>query len=336
VGSTGRAIAIGGAVGLIALVVLFLASRSTGLQPTAPVPPTVGQASPAGSEITPATPTAGSASATATATEPAAAVLVGAGDISECDNDRDAATADLVETVDGVVIALGDNVYEDGTLKEYQRCYDPTWGRPSIRDRTMPIVGNHEYNTPDAAGYFRYFGAAAGDPDEGWYAFDAGAWRVYALNSNCAEVGGCGAGSAQELWLRNDLAANPRRCVAALAHHPRFSSGQHGDNDVMADLWRTLQQAGAELMLSGHDHSYERFAPQDAAGRADEAGLVQLVVGTGGRDPYPFAATRANSVVKATPVFGVIRLELRPDSYAFEFLPIEGIEFSDAGTADCH
>jgi acid phosphatase type 7 len=263
-------------------------------------------------------------------------VLVGAGDIADCSEDGDTATADLLETIQGTVFTLGDNAYEDGTTAQFQECYGPTWGRPSIKDRTKPVVGNHEYHTRGAQGYFRYFGAAAGEPGQGWYAYDAGAWRIYVLNSNCGEVGGCQAGSAQERWLRADLAANPRACVLAMSHHPRFSSGEHGDTHDIADLWQTLQHAGAELLLSGHDHSYERFAAQDGSGTRDEDGLVQFVVGTGGRAAYPFRETEPNSIVRGTPVLGVLRLELRPDAYAFEFLAVPGDDFSDAGTGPCH
>jgi hypothetical protein len=269
-------------------------------------------------------------------TTPPGAVLVGAGDIAECSEGSDEDTADLVASIDGIVFTLGDNAYERGTFEEFQECYGPTWGRPSIKDRTMPVVGNHEYETSGADAYFRYFGAAAGNPDEGWYAYDAGAWRIYAINSNCAEIGGCEAGSAQERWLREDLAANQRACVAAMWHHPRFSSGEHGNNDNMADIWRTLQDAGAELALAGHDHSYERFGPQDAGGRADEGGLVEYVVGTGGRDPYRFRSPQPNSLIRETPVFGVLRLELRPHGYDFEFLAVAGDGFTDSGTGTCH
>lgn len=270
------------------------------------------------------------------ATDGPRAVLVGAGDIAECSGGADTATSDLVESVGGIVFTLGDNAYENGTFAEFRDCYGPTWGRPAIKDRTMPVAGNHDYNTGGAAGYFRYFGAAAGDPDEGWYAYDAGTWRVYALNSNCDAIGGCGAGSAQQRWLREDLAANPRGCVAAMWHHPRFSSGEHGNHAVMADLWRTLQDAGAELVLAGHDHSYERFGPQDASGRADERGLVEMVVGTGGRDPHAFRDPQPNSLVRASPVFGVMRLELRPGGYSFEFLAVPGGDFTDTGSGACH
>jgi hypothetical protein len=326
------------AAGLFILVVLVLSmvwGGPRGPRPTSPdlqsvVPPT-GTGISAGGSASPAV-----ASSAPGSTAGLSAVLVGAGDIAECSEGPDAETADLVESVDGIVFTLGDNAYEDGTFAEFQECYGPTWGRPSIKDRTMPVAGNHEYNTPGAEGYFRYFGAAAGDPNEGWYAYDAGAWRIYALNSNCGEVGGCGTGSAQERWLRQDLGTNPRTCVAAMWHHPRFSSGNHGNHDFMADLWRTLQDAGAELVLAGHDHSYERFGPQDAAGRADDRGLVELVVGTGGRHPYAFRDPLPNSIVRESPVFGVMRLELRPDGYSFEFLAVPGDDFTDTGTGTCH
>jgi hypothetical protein len=335
-----RAIALVAAVGVLTLLVLALAPRAAPrASPDATVPSTV-TAAPSDAATDPPLATEGDASPGTSpnpdATTRPVAVLVGAGDIAACSEGADAATADLVESVGGIVFTLGDNAYEDGSFAEFQECYGPTWGRPSIRDRTMPVVGNHEYHTRGADGYFRYFGAAAGDPDEGWYAYDAGAWRIYALNSNCGEVGGCEPGSAQERWLRDDLAANPRACVAAMWHHPRFSSGEHGNHDVMADLWRTLQDAGAELALAGHDHSYERFAPQDAAGHADDRGLVAMVVGTGGRNPYDFRDPRPNSLVRESPVFGVMRLELRPDGYSFEFLAVPGDDFTDRGSGTCH
>jgi hypothetical protein len=267
-----------------------------------------------------------------------AAVLVGAGDIADCSADGDTATADLLESIPGTVFALGDNAYERGSPREYRECYGPTWGRPSILERTRPVPGNHEYRTKDARGYFDYFGAAAGDPSEGWYAFDLGTWRVYALNSNCDQVGGCKAGSPQERWLREDLAANPRGCVAAMWHHPRFSSGEeHGNDPATADLWRTLQEAGAELVLVGHEHMYERFAPQDATGEPDpQRGLVELLVGTGGRNLYGIGEVKANSLVRETATWGVLRLTLRDGGYDFEFVPVAGASFSDAGSGACH
>jgi calcineurin-like phosphoesterase family protein len=265
------------------------------------------------------------------------AVLVGAGDIADCGSNRDSATADLVEAIDGTVFTLGDNAYESGTAAEFRECYGPTWGRRSILERTRPTAGNHDYETAGAAGYFGYFGDAAGKPNEGWYAYDAGAWRIYVLNSNCSSIGGCDRGSRQERWLRADLAANPRTCALAMWHHPRFSSSEHGNDPKTADLWATLQDSGAELVLVGHDHDYERFAPQTASGRSDpEHGLVEIVVGTGGRTPYEFRTIRDNSLVRASGVFGVLRLDLSVGAYAFEFVPVAGEPFTDAGLGACH
>lgn len=264
-------------------------------------------------------------------------VLVGAGDISSCSNDNDLATSDLLLGIAGTVFTLGDNVYDNGTATEYANCYGPTWGRASIKSRTKPVPGNHEYNTPGATGYYGYFGAAAGDPTKGYYAYDAGTWRVYVLNSNCASIGGCGTGSAQELWLRGDLAANPRSCVVAMWHHPRFSSGEHGSSTATQALYQALYDFNAELVLVGHDHHYERFAPQTATGAADNArGLVQMVVGTGGRSHYATPNVRANSLVRNSDTYGVLKLTLNGGGWTFQFLPVPGGTFTDSGTGTCH
>lgn len=260
-------------------------------------------------------------------------VIVAAGDISRCDNDFDEATARLVDRIPGTVLLLGDTVYQDGTDLEFASCFAPTWGRH--RARTRPAVGNHEYQTARAAGYYRYFGAAAGDPAEGWYAFDLGAWRLLALNSNCAEVGGCGAGSPQERWVRAELAAHPARCALAYWHHPRFSSGPHGSPTEMSALWRALDEGGADVILTGHDHHYERFAPQDADGAASPDGPRQFVVGTGGALLRPLVRRLANSEAASARVHGVLRVVLRPTSYAWDFVPIAGDRFVDNGSADC-
>jgi hypothetical protein len=260
--------------------------------------------------------------------------LVGAGDIASCASEGDEATAALLGEAGGTVFTAGDNVYDDGTLAEFQACYDSSWGR--FKAQTLPVVGNHEYNTNWASGHFRYFGEAAGHPREGWYVRDVGAWGVYALNSNCGEIGGCGEDSRQAAWLAADLAANPRRCVLAIWHHSRFSSGEHGSNDSTETLWRILQAAGAEIVVSGHDHGYERFAPQDPAGAPDEAGLVGFVAGTGGRSHYAFEDVQPNSLVRNGDTFGVLRLDLAPDSWTFEFLPVTGSTFTDSGGGRCH
>lgn len=278
---------------------------------------------------------AASAGPSGDATAATPVVLVGAGDIADCGSDGDQATAGLLDTIEGTVFTLGDNVYERGTAAEFERCYGPTWGRHRLR--TMPVTGNHDYGTPGAAGYFDYFGAVAGDPATGWYAYDRGAWRVYVLNSNCAAIGGCAAGSDQERWLRTDLAANPRPCVLAMWHHPRFSSGRHGNDVTTADLWRALSAAGAELVLNGHDHDYERFAPQTPAGNEDhDEGLVEIIVGTGGRSHYAFETVRANSLVRDDTTYGVLRLVLSDGAWSFDFVPVAGGGFSDSGGGTCH
>jgi hypothetical protein len=309
----------------VVALVSYLAERDGLAAPSAAISPP-----PAGSE----TPSA--ATPVASASSAGVAVLLGAGDIANCDLTNDQLTADLVESLPGSVFTLGDNAYPHGSPEDFRDCYGPTWGRPSIKARTRPTVGDHEYETPGAKGYFNYFGAAAGEADKGYYAYDAGTWRVYVLNSRCSQVGGCRAGSPQDLWLRKDLAENPRRCVVAMWHAPLFSSGAHGPTAFMKDLAGVLDDAGAELVLSGNDHDYERFAPQSVDGVADRDGLVQFVVGTGGAETGPFGTPQPNSLVRASNVAGVLRLELRPDSYSFEFITVAGPQFEDSGTAACH
>jgi hypothetical protein len=243
-------------------------------------------------------------------------------------------TAALIARLDPDVVApLGDLQYETGSLADFQGSFDRTWGR--FRDRMRPAVGNHEYGTPDAAGHFAYFGDRAGPPGRAWYSYALGGWHVVVLNSNCGLVG-CGAGSPQQRWLRADLAAHPRRCTLAYWHHPRFSSGLHGSDDALAALWRTLQRGGADLALSGHDHDYERFAPRTADGRVDRAhGIVQLVVGTGGKSHYPILLAGRSSRAHAS-VFGVLALTLGRGAYRWRFVAEPGVGFADRGTARCH
>lgn len=271
-----------------------------------------------------------------TPTAGAPVVLVGAGDIASCSSSGDSATAALINGIAGTVFTLGDNVYSSGTASEFTNCYDPTWGQ--FKARTRPAPGNHDYGTAGAAGYFGYFGAAAGDPSKGYYAYDIGAWRVYVLNSNCAAVGGCGAGSTQETWLRTDLATNPRSCVVGMWHQARFSSGtSHGSSTAVQALWQALYDHDAELVLVGHEHNYERFAPQTATGALDTArGLVEFVVGTGGYTHYSFGTPVANSLVRNGTAFGVLKLVLSAGSWSFEFVPVAGQTFTDSGTGTCH
>lgn len=263
-------------------------------------------------------------------------VLLAAGDIADCQAPNDEATARLLDSIPGAVAVLGDNAYEDGSAADYSNCYAPSWGRHKAR--TKPAVGNHEYQTAGAAGYYGYFGAVAGDPAKGYYSYDVGAnWHIIVLNSNCSIVS-CSAGSPQEVWLRADLAANPKPCVLAYFHHPRFNSGTGHGNDVnVAPFWQALYDAGADVILNGHEHLYERFGPQTPAAVADAArGIRQFTVGTGGRSFYSFGAIQPNSEVRNNSTYGVLRLSLGVGSYGWQFVPVAGQTFTDSGTASCH
>jgi hypothetical protein len=240
-----------------------------------------------------------------------------------------------LDRLPGTVAVLGDIAYTRGTSSEFSDCFDPEWGRHKARMRPTP--GNHEYRTSEASGYFEYFGAAAGELGKGYYSYDLGSWHLVVLNSNCDEVGGCEAGSPQERWLRQDLTTHARTCTLAYWHHPRFSSGEHGDDTRMKPLWRVLEEHGAEVVLSGHDHDYERWGPQDASGNAKADGIVQFVVGTGGTSLRTFPSARpANSAVRDTVTWGVLKLTLHASSYDWEFIPIAGQTFTDKGSANCH
>ena len=262
-------------------------------------------------------------------------VLVGAGDIASCSSDGDEATATLLDTIDGTVFTLGDHAYEAGTPIEFAACYEPTWGRH--KSRTRPSPGNHDYLTPSASGYFDYFGPAAGDPDRGYYSYGLGAWHIIVLNSNCSDVGGCGPGSPQERWLRADLAAHPAACTLAYWHHPRFSSGTQGNEADVTAFWQALYEHGAEIVLGGHDHVYERFAPQKPNGEPDPVGGVrQFVVGTGGATRHRFAGPpAANNESRDDDTFGVLKLTLHPTSYEWRFIPVAGRTFTDSGRGRC-
>jgi hypothetical protein len=203
--------------------------------------------------------------------------------------------------------------------------------------RTIPTVGGHEYLSPNAAPYFSYFGAAAGDPARGYYSYELGGWHVISLNTYCSAVGGCQAGSAMEQWLRQDLLTHPATCTVAMMHEPRFSSGAvHGGSFDNEDLFQALYETGVEMVLSGDDHLYERFAPQATYGLADPLGVRQFVVGTGGRSHYAFGPTQPNSEAQNNDAFGVLKLTLHPGSYDWSFVPEAGKAFTDTGSAACH
>jgi hypothetical protein len=289
-------------------------------------------------------------------------VIAAAGDIA-CDPDssnfngglgqssacRQKYTADLMLGMSNLqaVLALGDNQYYCGGYSAFTQSYDLSWGK--LKSITHPVVGNHEYLTSGGtgcdqsnlggAGYFKYFGAAAGDPTQGYYAFNIGSWRLYALNSNCSAAGGCSATSPQGQWLAADLAANPRTCVLAYWHIPLWSSGGRAAANTKA-LTQILYNAGADVVLTGHDHTYERFAPQDPNSNPDPTnGIRAWVVGTGGANHTSLSALAPNSQVFNSNTFGVLKLTLHADSYDWQFIPATFTgngTFTDSGTASCH
>ena len=223
------------------------------------------------------------------------------------------------------IAALGDEVYPRATPTDFVRCWDPSWGR--LGNRVRPAAGNHEYGTGVADTYFRYFGARAGPAGKGWYSYEVGRWHVVVLNSNC-DIVGCTAGTEQEQWLRADLAAHAgARCTLAYWHHPRHSSGLHGDTPAVEPLYRALIDAHADVLLQGHDHDYERFAPVD--------GLREWVVGTGGAHNYPIAGGQDGSQVRWSGGHGLLALTLRNASYRWQFVPAGSAEFSDSGKGTC-
>ena len=259
-----------------------------------------------------------------------AIVLVGAGDIGECGLPYAARTASILDTTPGTVFTLGDNAYPNGSAQDFASCYDPYWGRHKAR--TRPTAGNHEYNTPAASGYFGYFGAAAGDPSTGYYSYEAGDWHVVVLNSNLP----VSSGSPQERWLRADLQAHPARCTLAMWHYALFSSGtNHASGAPTAALWDALYDAGADVVLVGHEHNYERFAPQTSSGAADARGIREFVAGMGGGGSYSLGPPIANSEARSGE-HGLLKLTLRRSSYEWTFVPVTPGAFADSGTASCH
>ena len=262
-------------------------------------------------------------------------VLVGAGDIAICSEIQGAqATARLLDQIPGTIFTAGDLAYPDGTAEQFENCYGPTWGR--FKARTRPAPGNHEYHARQATPYFQYFGAATGDAGKGYYSYELAGWHIVAINSECEEVA-CNEESPQEQWLREDLATHPAACILAYWHVPLFSSGEHGNSPEIKSLWQDLYNARADVVLNGHDHDYERFAPQDPDGRPDPAqGIREFVVGTGGRNQRSFPHPLANSEIRNTGAFGVLKLTLHAKSYGWQFIPVAGRSFTDAGSSACH
>jgi len=269
---------------------------------------------------------------------PTSATLVGAGDIGSCASGGDELTATVVESIDGIVFTTGDNAYPYGSASDLLSCYEPNWG--SFKNRTRPSPGNHDYITESGAPYYDYFGARAGPAGRGWYSFQAGTWRVYSLNSEACRAANswCAPGTPQFDWLAADLDASPHVCVLAYWHRPLFSSGIHGGSSRMAAINGLLYDHGAEVVLEGHDHNYERFLPADPDGLHDPTnGIAHFVVGTGGASLRPFDDEPLPiTAVRQADAHGVLRLDLQPSSYEWEFVPVAGRAFSDTGSGECH
>jgi hypothetical protein len=258
--------------------------------------------------------------------------FVGAGDIANCDLLGGArATANLLDTIPGTIFTLGDHAYPRGTAKELAECYGPTWGRHKAR--TRPAIGNHDLITGNGQPYFDYFGESAGPKGRGYYSYDLGAWHIIALKGTEA----VGATSPQATWLRDDLASHPSDCVLAYWHMPVFSSGPHGGTSEMREVWKILYDAGADVVVSSHDHVYERFAPMDANGKPDpQRGIREFLVGTGGAGVYKFKNKIApNSEVHDNSTYGVLKFTLSKGNYSWEFVPMAGQKFTDSGSAAC-
>lgn len=269
---------------------------------------------------------------------PASATIVGAGDIGRCGAAGVGQTAALIEAlgVATTVYTTGDNAYPSGTAEEFANCYDPYWG--TFKSRTRPSPGNHDYVYGGGA-YFDYFGANAGPAGRGYYAYEAGTWRVYSLNSEtCRQSNSwCAPGSAQYEWLRADLLAQPHQCVIAYWHRPLFSSGSHGGSTRMLSLTTLLYQMGADVVLGGHDHGYERFVPMNPSGDADADGIHHFVVGTGGAALYAYDKPAMDTtVVRQAVTHGVLRFDLGLGTYGWEYLPTQAGAFTDSGSGTCH
>lgn len=281
----------------------------------------------------PATPT--------TVPTPAPAVLIGAGDIAYCGDapeyQGDERTAALVEDLlalspEATVFTVGDTVYGDGTMAELKNCFGSSWGR--FKDRIRPAPGNHDYMTDAGNPYYTYFGAAAGPAGLGYYSYDLGDWHIVVLNSNCNDIA-CGADSAQVKWLREDLQNSGKTCTLSYWHHPRWSSGVANGGSA-ATFWKTAAELGVDVVVNGHDHDYERFAPMDASGNADPNGVREFVVGTGGAVLRGWGIIRPNSEVRYSGVHGVIQFKLFPGRYEWEFVPEKDAALTDSGTGACH
>jgi calcineurin-like phosphoesterase family protein len=261
---------------------------------------------------------------------PVTAVLVGAGDIGQCDNDGgrpSEATARLLDGIEGTVFTAGDNAYPTGSAADFANCYDKSWGRH--KRRTRPSPGNHEYDSPGAAPYFNYFGANAGDFGLGYYSYNLGRWHIVSLNSNAPLA----AGQEQYVWLQDDLTFNRPACTLVYFHHPRFTSGP-SNGGFFRDVWQLMFSLGVDVVVNGHDHGYERFAPQTPEGIASPTGIREFVAGTGGASLYAQGA-RANSEVRVS-TYGVLKLTLRNRDYEWDFIEAPSGRVRDHDIGVCH
>ena len=270
-----------------------------------------------------ASPPAGIGTSANTATRPGAIVWA-VGDIASCARLSDTKVANMIERRKGTILTLGDHAYPRGTPDNFANCFDPVWR--NLTSRTQPTPGNHEYETPDAAGYFGYFGDRA---HMGYYAISRGEWRIYSLNSSVID-------QAQLDWLTADLAAHPRACVLAYWHEPLFTSRMDGPSPSVKPFWEALYAAGADVILNGHAHSYERFAPQTPDGAVADDGIREFVAGTGGAAAGEFGVVAPNSEVRHTGTWGALRLRLASGRYSWTFERASGDDFTDSGTAACH
>jgi acid phosphatase type 7 len=309
------------------LVLVACSATAQGVAAKAPEPP-----APAAAPAPMSASVAVDSGAVATPSSDEPVVLVGAGDIAGCETDGDYLTAEMLDTIPGIVFTVGDHAYPTGTFQQFRDCYDRAWGRHKARTRPSP--GNHDYMTQQGAPYFNYFGANAGERGKGYYAYDAGSWRVIVLNSEIPAR----RGSPQERWLRAELSENPRECLVAYWHRPLYSSvrDERRFRLEVKPLWDALYAAGADVIINGHDHVYERYAKLDPNGRRDDRGIRQFIVGTGGRSLYPFGRPSQHSEVRDNTTYGLLKLTLHAGRYEWEFVAPTGAAFSDSGGDACH
>ena len=294
--------------------------------PKAPTGPSVPSANPTDPPPPPRPPTGGPPPFQPTG---ATATVLAVGDIGMCSERVNVEkTASLVAGMEGLLLLVGDLAYMRGTFQEFKDCFEPAWGR--FRNRWRPVPGNHEYESNRASGYLQYFGAAAEPAGRTYYSFRAGDWLILMLDSNDSVT----PASDQYAFVTSTLAANGNPCTMAVWHHPLFSSGQNGPNSFMRDIWRLLYDHHADVVITAHDHLYERFGKQDADGRSDARGLRQFIVGTGGAMLYNFQRQEANSQVRQQS-HGVLRLRLHTHGYSWEFIDVNGITL-DVNSDGCH